>query len=415
MPTAIVMPRPGQMTEECTLARWLVTAGAAIRKGDVLFEIETDKSTMEIEAFDAGTLLRIDVAEGETVPVNTVVAWVGTAGEPLPPKGASAAAVPVADAPQPPPPATAVPPTSGPTARRAISPRAARVVAELGIDPSRLTGSGPGGRIVERDVRAAAGGVAPSGPSSVAPSGPSSAAASATAPAGEAEPAPEPMSRMRQVIAARLTESVTTIPQFSVTVPVDMTALVALRTELRREGSPVTVTDLVAHAVAQTLVELPTLNARTDGRLVWRRDRVHLGIAVAVPGGLVVPVIRDAHLRSPAELHDEAARLIAGARAGALRPDELTGSTCTISNLGMLGVESFTAIVNPGEAAILAVGSIAPEVVALGEGMAVRQRMRITLTADHRLVDGELGARFVNAIRRRLEDDAGWRRILPAG
>lgn len=408
MPTAIVMPRPGQMTEECTLARWLVTAGAAIRKGDVLFEIETDKSTMEIEAFEAGTLLRIDVAEGETVPVNTVVAWVGTAGEPLPPKGASAVAVPVADAPPPPaPPATPVPPTPVPTARRAISPRAARVAAELGIDPTRLTGSGPGGRIVERDVRAAAGGVAPSGPSS--------AAASATAPAGEAEPAPEPMSRMRQVIAARLTESVTTIPQFSVTVPVDMTALVALRTELRRDGSPVTVTDLVAHAVAQTLVELPTLNARTDGRLVWRRDRVHLGIAVAVPGGLVVPVIRDAHLRSPAELHDEAARLIAGARAGALRPDELTGSTCTISNLGMLGVESFTAIVNPGEAAILAVGSIAPEVVALGEGMAVRQRMRITLTADHRLVDGELGARFVNAIRRRLEDDAGWRRILPAG
>ena len=273
------------------------------------------------------------------------------------------------------------------------------LTAELGIDVTALSGSGPGGRIVERDVRAAADRV------EVAPA--------ISGPTGE--PPPEPLSRIRQVIAARLTESVTTIPQFSVTVPVDVTALVALRAELRRAGSPVTVTDLVAHAVAQSLVELPLVNARTDGRLLWRRERVHLGIAVAIPGGLVVPVIRDADRRSPAALHEDATRLIADARAGTLPPDARSGSTFTISNLGMMGVESFTAIVNPGESAILAVGSIGPEVVALGEGMAVRQRMRITLSADHRLVDGELGARFINAVRRRLEDEAGWRRILTEG
>jgi pyruvate dehydrogenase E2 component (dihydrolipoamide acetyltransferase) len=212
------------------------------------------------------------------------------------------------------------------------------------------------------------------------------------------------MTRLRQVIARRLTESVTTIPHFSVTVAVDMTGLVALRAELRSQGSPITLTDFVHAATAQSLVEFPLVNARTDGQSVWLRESVHLGIAVSVPGGLLVPVVRDAQALDIGALHDRSAALIEGARAGKLGPDDLSGSTFTVSNMGMFGVEQFTAIINPGESGILAVSSVQPQAVALGDGLAVRQVMRLTLSADHRIVDGELGARFLNAVRRRLQD-----------
>lgn len=419
MATPILMPRPGQMTEECTLQSWLKREGDPVHKGDVLFEIETDKSNMEIETFEEGVLLRILVPEGTTVPVNTVVAWIGQAGEaipdeaptPEPERQPEPAPTPMSQpAPTPQPQAAPVAEAPEPT-RRAISPRASRLAAELGIDPRSVTGTGPGGRIVERDIQSAAATRSASAPAQA----PAPAIASGTpVPSDPDAPAPEPLSRLRQVIAQRLTESVTTIPQFTVTVAVDMTGLVALRQDLRRDGSPISLTDIIHAAVAQTLVEFPLVNARTDGRQLWRRERVHLGIAVSVPGGLVVPVIRDADRRSLTELHDTAARLVEGARAGRLGPDELSGSTFTISNMGMFGVESFTAIVNPGESGILAVSSILPTPVAVGDGLAVRQVMRLTLTADHRLVDGELGARFVNAVRRRLEDVAAWRAAATA-
>jgi pyruvate dehydrogenase E2 component (dihydrolipoamide acetyltransferase) len=421
MATPILMPRPGQMTEECTLQSWLKHEGDAVHKGDVLFEIETDKSNMEIETFEEGVLLRILVPEGATVPVNTLLAWIGQPGEAIPdtheepaaptsepePEPASAPTLQAQPAP------TISPAVSPPAARArlAISPRASRLAAELGVDPRSVTGTGPGGRIVERDIQSAVA----ARPVPVPAQAPATAVASATpAPSDPDAPAPEPLSRLRQVIAQRLTESVTTIPQFTVTVAVDMTGLVALRQELRRDGSPISLTDIIHAAVAQTLVEFPLVNARTDGRQLWRRERVHLGIAVSVPGGLVVPVIRDADRRSLIELHDTAARLVDGARAGRLGPDELSGSTFTISNMGMFGVEQFTAIVNPGESGILADSSILPTPVAVGDGLAVRQVMRLTLTADHRLVDGELGARFVNAVRRRLEDVSDWRNAAAA-
>ncbi|MFN8623832.1 MAG: dihydrolipoamide acetyltransferase family protein [Chloroflexota bacterium] len=438
MATPILMPRPGQMTEECTVQLWLKAEGDVIHKGDVLFEIETDKSTMEIEAFEEGTLLRIVAGEGTTVPVNAVVAWVGQPGEQIPdlpaaptpePVAPPAPVAPVASAAPAPIPQAAPTPVSQPApvasgapagGRLIISPRASRVAAELGIDPRSVTGTGPGGRIVERDIQAAAArpatpSVAPASVAAQAPAPAAALAAPAPAPAPAIPsvdpdaPAPETMTRLRQVIAQRLTESVTTIPHFNVTVAVDMTGLVALRAELRRDGSPISLTDIIHAAVAQTLVEFPLVNARTDGRQVWRRDRVHLGIAVSVPGGLLVPIVRDADRRSLGELHDAAASVIERARAGKLGPDELSGSTFTISNMGMFGVEQFTAIINPGESGILAVSSILPTAVAVGDGLAVRQVMRLTLSADHRLVDGELGARFLNAVRRRLEDVAEWR------
>ena len=221
---------------------------------------------------------------------------------------------------------------------------------------------------------------------------------------------PRPLSRMRRVIADRLTESYTTTPHFTVTVAVDVSRLVAYRSELKAAGVALTITDFVLAATAQTLAEFPDVNSRTDGASVFPRRRVHLGVAVSLPAGLVVPVIRDADRLTVSEIHDRAASLTAAARDGRLTVDDMTGGTFTVSNLGMHGVDEFTAIINPGEAAILAVASAVQTPVAVGEAIAVRWVMKLTLSSDHRLVDGEMAARFLNALRRRLEDARSLRR-----
>ncbi len=231
----------------------------------------------------------------------------------------------------------------------------------------------------------------------------------------EGEEEPRQLTRMRRVIAERLTHSFTTIPHFTVTVAVDVTQLLALRADLKADGTNLTVTDVVLAATAQTLAEFPDVNSRTDGLSVWPRRRVHLGVAVSLASGLVVPVIRDADRLSIAEIHDRATALAAAAREGTLGPDDMTGSTFTVSNLGMFGVEEFSAIINPGEAAILAVSSAVQVPAVLGDGIAIRSIMKLTISADHRLVDGEMAARFLNGIRRRLEDVPSLRREVAQG
>ena len=413
---AIRMPKPGQMTEECTITTWFKREGDPVAKGDILFEIETDKSAMEVESFEEGVLLRRLVAEGDTVPVNSICAYVGEVGEEIPEGVPEPVAVPVpSPAVVPAPQAAAAVPVPSPAARLAISPRASRLATEAGLDPRAITGTGPGGRVVESDVRAA---VATRAGASAAPAPSAVAALSAALPLPvatipvppvEGEEEPRPLTRVRRVIADRLTYSWTSTPHFTVTVAVDVTALLALRAELKAAGTNLTVTDFVLAATAQTLAEFPDVNSRTDGVSVWPRRRVHLGLAVSLPGGLVVPVIRDADRLALGELHDRAIAVAAAAREGRLGVDDMTGSTFTVSNLGMFGVEEFSAIINPGEAAILAVSSAIPTAVAIGDGLAVRSIMKLTLSADHRLVDGELGARFLGAIRRRLEDAAAFR------
>jgi pyruvate dehydrogenase E2 component (dihydrolipoamide acetyltransferase) len=364
MAHAILMPKPGQMTEECTVIAWHKKEGDPVKRGDVLFEIETDKSVMDVEAFDDGVLLKIIAAEGQTVPVNTVCAYVGQPGEAIP---EAAAAVVPASLPAPAPaavPAVPVAPEAAPAAtgegRLRISPRASRAAAEAGVDPRTIAGTGPEGRITERDVLAAiqaaaaspAPAVAPAprvGPAPAAPRvAPAPAPLSATSVEGEEEP--RPLNRMRRVIADRLTHSWTSTPHFTVTVAVDVTGLLALRAELKASGTNLTITDFVLAATAQTLAEFPDVNSRTDGAAVWPRRRVHLGLAVSVPAGLVVPVIRDADRLGLGELHDRAAALAGAARDGTLPIDDMTGSTFTVSNLGMFGVDEFSAIINPGEA-----------------------------------------------------------------
>jgi pyruvate dehydrogenase E2 component (dihydrolipoamide acetyltransferase) len=471
MATPIRMPMPGQMTEECTVLQWFKAEGDSIAKGDPLFEIETDKSNMEIEAFDEGTLLRIDAPEGATVPVESIVAWIGAPGDELPepevaggaagsaPEASAAPAAtsepqaavtpaaappaetatpPAPSAPETPPPQARPAPTGaaaeGPVGsgrRLAISPRASRLAAELGVDPRSVTGTGPGGRIVERDIKTAA--EAPAlaeapppaeAASPAAPPAPSTppATARAAAPTSVSAPPPpanvegdgEPLSRMRQTIARRLTEN-SSVPTFTVTVAVDMTDLLAYRAQLKAAGSPISVTDFIHVAVVQALGEFPLLNASTDGTKVWKHEHVHLGVAVSVPAGLLVPVVREAELLSVKGLHDRTVEVVAAARDGKLTPESLSGSTFSVSNMGMFGVEQFTAIINPGESGILAVSSVTPEVRPYVDGMAIRQMMRITLTADHRIVDGEMGAHFVNAVKRRLEDADGFRDQVPLG
>lgn len=448
MVKAVIMPKLGQSEETVKIVRWRKKLGETIAKGDIIFEIETDKAVLEVESFYTGTLLKIVAGEGVTVPVQTTVAFVGDPGEPVPdiapaPVVAkkSAASSP-APAPLPqaaaaterkasPAPTAAAAPTSAPTVVEPqlfrISPRAAKLAKESVIDPAPIVGTGPSGRIVERDVKAylEAQGysrlrITPTAKQlaareginllSLAPKEDGSQISVADIELILAE-RPKPLSRMRQIIAQRLTESYTHAPHFFVTVSADVTELEALRAELKAAGKAYTLTDFVVKSAALALEQFPAVNGTSDGLTVRSRSKIHLGLAVALEQGLVVPVIRQANVLTLAEIHDRAQELTVKARAGTLTPAEMTGSTFTISNLGMMDVENFTAIINPGESAILAVASGAKQPVVRNDQVVVRTMMKMTLSSDHRLIDGALAARFLNSIRKSLEEKNLWQRL----
>ena len=400
MAQAVIFPKLGQTMEEGAIVKWLKKEGDPVAKGDILFEIETDKANLEVESFFEGVLLKIYIREGVTVPVNTVVAYVGAAGEKVPdqpPKAdAPAAAAPAAPAATPAPAAAPAPqPVAAPApapvaaapvvapapkpaapvaaAKLVISPRAKALAKDACIDPARITGTGPNGRIVEKDVRAYLAAarydelrVTPAAKRLAAEKGIDILTVRGSGDAGrimveDVERAirrkPVALSRMRQVIARRLVESKQTIPHFYVTVKVDITDLMTFRADLKAKGLSYTVNDFVLEAVILSLEEFPVVNSVTDGTTVsWRGD-VDLGMAVTVDNGLLVPVIRAAQTLTIKELNAQAKALAEKARTGKLLPDEMVGSTFTVSNMGMLNVDQFTAIVNPGEAGILAVSS----------------------------------------------------------
>jgi len=312
--------------------------------------------------------------------------------------------------------------------RASISPRARRLIRACVISADPIPGTGPGGRVVEKDVRVyleaqhyAALKITPAAKNLARENG----IDILTVPLAESHERitvatiqqaiaekPVTMSKMRQVIARRLTASFTTTPHFYVTVSVDMTDLLEWRKILKNENKPFTVTDFILKAVALALVECPALNSSTDGRATRWHSRVHLGMAVSIAEGLVVPVIRNAHDLSIAELHERTAGLALKARDGKLTPDEMTGSTFTVSNMVMLDVEHFTAIINPGESAILAVASTRPTPVVRDGKIEIRVIMKITLSSDHRLVDGAMAARFVNRVKTMLEDLELWKSMI---
>ncbi len=450
MATPIIMPKFGQMTEQSAIVEWLKKEGDKVAKGDILFTVETDKSVMEVESFEEGTLIKIAVQPGISVSVQSTVGFLGKPGEIAP----EATAPPPAPAAKSETPAPAVQPVLQPVAPRSgdgsppvsapvptipalapsaatapalfrISPRAARLAADCVIDPSKIKGSGPLGRVIEKDVRAYLDSrnygrlrISPAAKQLAAKERLDILALQGTGDSGRIIAAdveralaerPRPMSKMRQVIAQRLTQSVVTAPHFYVTVEVDMTDLVRFRAGLKEKGAPYTVTDFISQAVVLTLREFPDVNSSTDGKAIRWNSRVHLGLAVSLEQGLVVPVIRNADELSLAELNARAKELADKARAGKLTPDDMTGSTFTISNMGMLDMENFTAIINTGEAAILAVSSTLKKPVVRDDEVVVRSIMKITLSSDHRIVDGAMAARFVNAVKKKLEDLELWK------
>lgn len=457
MVKAVVMPKLGQSEETVTIVRWLKQLGETVAKGDILFEIETDKALLEVESFYEGTLLRIVAGEGVTVPVQSTVAFVGEPGELIPdleqapvlrseirpprseagkpgrritprvnlPEGADRSVSSTGTRPVDLPPSA--PAVAKPELFR-ISPRAAKLARESVIDPTPIRGTGPSGRIVERDVKhyleahgygrlritptakklSAREGINLLSLSPKENGGPFTVADIETLCAER----PKPLARMWQIIAQRLTTSYTQAPHFFVTVSADVTELEALRAELKSQGEAYTLTDFIVKSAALALAEFPTVNSSSDGVTVSWRSRIHVGVAVALERGLVVPVVRNANRLTLAEIHELVKDLTAKARAGRLNPDEITGSTFTISNLGMMDVENFTAIINPGESAILAVASVGKQLMVKNDQVAIRSMMKMTLSSDHRLIDGALAARFLNSIRKTLEEKSLWQRSI---
>lgn len=453
MAQAVIMPKLGQAMEDATIVKWHKKEGDQVKKGEVLFEIETEKAVLEAESFHEGTLLKILVREQEAAQVLSPVAYVGKPGEKLP---EIPAALPTASSPPPsavsrpeqsvkprtasaaamPEPARVTP---GPThihrqgaeavvpRKLAISPRAKALARASVINPANIRGTGPNGRIIERDVKAylqekrydqiritpAAKRLAADEDIDIL--NVSGAGESLRITARDIQRAiaekPRKMSKMRQVIAKRLTESFTTTPHFYVTVSADMTELLAFRQELKERGESYTVTDFILEAVILSLLEFPALNSVTDGAVVRWHGSVALGMAVGLDDGLVVPVIRSSENLNMRELHESAGALAAKARSGKLTPDEMTGSTFTVSNMGMMDVENFTAIINPGESAILAVASTMQCPVAINGRVEARSMMKMTLSSDHRIVDGATAAAFINAVKHKLEDMELWKSL----
>lgn len=406
----VLMPQLGLTMEEGTVSQWIKHEGDAVKAGDVVLEITTDKLTNEITSEQDGVLLKIVAQEGEDVPVKGLLGYIGQPGEAV---GGAPAAVPAAAAPAEAPAAAApaavpAPAVSASGKRIRISPLARKTAKKLGVDCAAIKGSGTNGRIVQKDVLAAAKSAPKAAPAA------QKAAATAAAPAGTAFPVKnvelmegdtvEKLTGMRKVVAQRMYTSAVEIPTVTQTVKVDVTALLAFRKKLKEEGHAFSVNDFVLKAVAKALRRHPELLVSLDGEQIIRRAHVNLGMAVALDAGLIVPVIRDADLLSLEALSAKARDLAERARANQLGADEYKGSTFTVSNLGMFGVESFTPIINQPDAAILGVNCTEDELVMEDDGtIAKHQVLRISLTFDHRLLDGAVAAKFEMTVRDLLE------------
>ena len=425
MATKVHMEALSPTMEEGQLVQWLRAEGDQVANGDVLAEIETDKATMELVARGDGILRKIFVGPGGTAPVGAVIAVIAGKDEDISAiqgvsaGGVATAAPPQAEAPAAPPPAAKQAPAPAPRApapapvaappsaavenggRVKASPLARRLAEDMGVDISRVQGSGPGGRVVKRDIEAAK----TTGVSAPAP-GPTPAP---WVPDG-AEYQDVPSSQMRKTIAKRLATSIGPVPTFYLTVDVDMSRVLQARASinamLESQGLKVSINDLVLKAVAGALRRHPECNAQWHDGFVRRFNAVHLGVAVAIDDGLITPVVRNAHAKGVAQLSTEVRELAGRARERKLQPEEYTGSTFSVSNLGMLGIQEFTAIINPPEAGILAIGAMEERAVVVDGAVVVQPRMRITMSCDHRVIDGATGAKFLETLRAMLEEPA---------
>jgi pyruvate dehydrogenase E2 component (dihydrolipoamide acetyltransferase) len=398
MATKVVMEALSPTMEEGRLIEWKKQEGDAVAAGDVLAEVETDKAVMELVARAAGVLRRQLVPAGATVPVSTTVAVIAGPDEDITAllgngSGAPAAkAAETAEAARAAPAAPAVPAAPADGGRVKASPLARKIAAERGVDLAGIAGSGPGGRVVQRDVeRAPAAAAAPARPARVLPD------------EGYAD---EPLTQIRKTIAKRLVQSLGPVPTFFLTTEVDMERAWDAREALKALGpeGKVSFNDIILKAVAVTLRQHPACNAwwQEDHIRYWRD--VHVGVAVAVEDGLITPVVRHADRKSLREISAEVRDMAARARERRLRPEEYTGATFSISNLGMYDISHFTAIINPPEAGILAIGGIVEKPVVVDGQVAVRRRMQVTMSCDHRVIDGATGAEFLRTLKALLEN-----------
>jgi pyruvate dehydrogenase E2 component (dihydrolipoamide acetyltransferase) len=421
MITKVVLAKLSPTMEEGTIVKWSKKEGEAVKVGDVLAEIETDKANMEMEALGNGVLRKVLVPAGGKAPVGALIGVIADAGEdisamlaeaaaatpaaaPAPVPAPAPAAAPAA-APAPVPPAPTPAPAVAPGGRVKASPLARAIAAQKNVPLASVVGSGPAGRIVKRDVEGYL-------------AAPPAAAVSPKAPAGKARPTipvPSvppgtsiPVTSMRRTIAKRLSESAFTAPHFYVTVEIDMDAAVSLREQLQSaEDVKVSFNDLVLKACAKALTRFPTVNASWTGETIQTHAEVHVGVAVSLAEGLITPVVRNADRKHVVEISREVKDLAARAREKKLKPEEFMGSTFTISNLGMFDVIEFTAIINPPESCILAVGAVRKVPVVKDDQLAIGHRMKVTLSSDHRVVDGALAAQFLAEVRRLLENPVG--------
>jgi pyruvate dehydrogenase E2 component (dihydrolipoamide acetyltransferase) len=430
MATQVVMPKLSPTMEEGQLARWLKKEGDKVSMGEPLAEIDTDKATMEMQALSNGVLRKILINEGESAPLGQPIAIIGEPDEdissllksfeskeaqaPAPakaeePEAAEAApAPPISESKRSPPAeqdAQDAPPSRD-GGRQLISPIAARMAADAGISLKSLHGSGPGGRIVKRDIEAA---ISEKPRSKAAPTLPLAATgrpAEKGAVYGPSAYRDEPVSEMRRTIARRLVTSLGPVPHFFLTSEIDMERAADLRRSINElyPDAKLSINDVIIKVTAAALIAHPKVNASFQDKTIRQYEHADIGVAVATDNGLITPIVRSADLKSLIEIGAEVRELAGRARARKLKPEEYTGASFSISNLGMFGIEEFTAIINPPEGAILAVGAMAPKPVARDGSIVIRQTMRVTMSCDHRVIDGATGAQFLQTLKQILEN-----------
>jgi pyruvate dehydrogenase E2 component (dihydrolipoyllysine-residue acetyltransferase) len=444
----VVMPKMGDTMEEGKILAWRKKVGDPVARGDSLAEIETDKVNIEAESFAEGVLRKILVQEGESAAVGAPIALVGAPDEALPDDDIQGPSAQLAQEPasqrEPVPAAigaayqparepagangsangassAVATPATGASGRVIASPIARRIAQEHHLDIARISGTGPKGRIIKDDVEAALTQqetpvAAPAVQPAVlqpAPQVPAQPVAPVPAADEGEEVEAVALSAMRKTIARRLQQSMQTAPHFYLTLSIDTTKLAELRATINEyaetlpEPVKVSINDLIVKGVALALARVPQVNVSFDGERLLFKKRINVGVAVALEQGLIVPVIRDADRRGVLDLARESRRLVNAARTGKLKPEEFQGGTFSVSNLGMFEIEEFTAVINPPESAILAVGAIQPTPVVMDGQVVVRDRMKVTLSVDHRALDGATGARFLQELKRLLESPLG--------
>jgi pyruvate dehydrogenase E2 component (dihydrolipoamide acetyltransferase) len=408
MASKVIMPKLSPTMEEGQIARWLKKEGDKVSTGEPLAEIDTDKATMEMQALANGVLRKILINEGESAPLGQLIAVIGDPNEDIAsilaeapaeqPKPAAAPAPekkePAPEAPPPPEPVQVAPQAAKTDSGRLIaSPLAARMAKDSGLDLRSINGSGPNGRIIKRDIEAVL-------------SKPQPAAAGAAAVTSASGYRDEPATQIRQTIAKRLVTSIGPVPHFFLTIDIEMDRAAEMRKNINAldPDLKISINDIIIKVVAASLMKHPEVNASFQEKFIRYYEHADIGVAVAIEDGLITPVVRAADQKSLTQIAGEVRELAERARTKKLKPEEYTGATFSVSNLGMLGIDEFTAVINPPEGGILAIGAMTPKPVVRDNEIVVRQMMRVTMSCDHRVIDGATGARFLQTFKRVLEN-----------